>query len=115
MPDLTDKAAKAYSDAYQSAIDDVISRYPALRRLSAADAAVMLQSVDFENLFRSNYGMDKALEGLAVSFAKEIIVTPPPPALPSTEVLSAALQFQVDAANSQITQSAAEIKKPMMN
>jgi hypothetical protein len=115
MPDLTDKAAKAYSDAYQSAIDDVISRYPALRRLSAADAAVMLQSVDFENLFRSNYGMDKALEGLAVSFAKEIIVTPPPPALPSTEVLSAALQFQVDAANSQITQSAAEIKKTMMN
>ena len=58
--------------------------------------------------------MDKAFEGLALSFAKEIVVTPPPPALPSTEVLEAALKFNVDAANTQITQTAAEIKKIMM-
>jgi hypothetical protein len=115
MPDLTDKAAKAYSDAYQSAIDDVISRYPALSRLSSADAAARLSGVDFENLFRTNYGMDKALEGLSISFAKEIIVTPPPPVLPSTQVMSTALQFQVDAANTQISQTASEIKKIMMN
>ena len=114
MPDLTDKAAQAYANAYQSAIDSVISRYPALSKLSGDQAADLLKSIDFESLLRSNYGMDKALEGLVVSFAKEIIVTPAPPVLPSTQTLSAVLQFEVDAANSQITQTAAEIKKIMM-
>jgi hypothetical protein len=114
MPDLTDKAAQAYSTAYQSAIEDVISRYPALAKLPNERAAELLRDIDFENLFRTNYGMDKALEGLAVSFAKEIVVTPAPPILPSTETLSAVLQFEIDAANTQITQSAAEIKKIMM-
>jgi len=114
MPDLTDKAAQAYSAAYQSAIDDVISRYPALAKLSSDEAAALLNSIDLEDLFRTNYGMNKALEGLAVSFAKEIIVVPAPPILPSTQTLAASLQFEVDAANAQITQSAAEIKKIMM-
>ena len=114
MPDATDRAAEAYAKAYQSAIDDVISRYPALARLSSEQAADLLRSIDFEDLIRTNYGMDKALEKLAVSFATEIVVTPAPPILPSTQTLSAALQFEVDAANSQITQSAAEIKKIMM-
>ena len=114
MPDATDRAAEAYAKAYQSAIDDVISRYPALARLSAEQAAELLRSIDFEDLIRTNYGMDKALEKLAVSFATEIVVTPAPPILPSTQTLSAALQFEVDAANSQITQSAAEIIKIMM-
>jgi hypothetical protein len=114
MPDLTDKAAQAYSTAYQSAIEDVISRYPALAKLPNERAAELLRDIDFENLFRTNYGMDKAIEGLAVSFAKEIVVVPPPPILPSDQTLSAALQFEIDAANTQITQSAAEIKKIMM-
>lgn len=115
MPDLTDNSAKAYSDAYESAIKAVVSRYTALSRLDAVEASSLLRDIDFEQLFRTTYGMDKALEGLAVSFAKEIIVTPPPPALPSSQVLSAALQFNVDAANTQITQTASEIKKIMMN
>ena len=114
MPDLTDKAAQAYADAFQSAIDDVIARYPALANLSQEGAASLLQSIDFDELMRTSYGMEKALEGLAVSFAKEIVVVPAPPILPSSETISAALQFQVDAANTQITQSAAEIKKTMM-
>ena len=115
MPDLTDKAAQAYADAYQAAIDSVISRYPALSRLPSEDAAILLQSVDFEDIFRTAYGMDTALEGLAVSFAKEIVVVPPPPVTASAETLSAALRFNVDAANTQITQSAAEIKKILLN
>ncbi len=114
MPDLTDQAAQAYANAYQSAIDDVIARYPALARLSSEQAAALLRDIDFESLFRTNYGMDNALKGLAVSFSKEIIVTPPPPVLPSTQTIGAALQFEVDAANTQISQSAAEIKKIMM-
>jgi len=114
MPDLTDKAAQAYSDAYQKAIDSVISRYPALRKMPQAEAANVLRDIDFEQLFRSNFGMDKALEGLAVSFAKQVIVPNPPPVTPSGEVLSTVLNFEVDAANSQITQTAAEIKKIMM-
>jgi len=114
MPDLTDKAAQSYATAFQEAIDMVVSRYPALARLGSEGAAEMLKGIDFEALFRNNYGMDKALEGLAVSFAKEIIVVPPPAILPSTEVLSTALQFQIDGANTQITQSAAEIRKIMM-
>jgi len=114
MPDLTDKAAQAYSSAYQSAIDAVVSRYPALARLPSNEAANLLQSIDFEDLFRTTYGMDAALEGLAISFASEVVVVPPPPITPSAETLSAALQFEIDAANTQITQSAAEIKKQMM-
>jgi len=114
MPDLTDKAAQAYSSAYQSAIDIVVSRYPALARLPSNEAANLLQSIDFEDLFRTTYGMDAALEGLAISFASEVVVVPPPPITPSAETLSAALQFEIDAANTQITQSAAEIKKQMM-
>lgn len=114
MPDLTDQAAQAYASAYQSAIDDVISRYPALARLPSEQAAALLRDIDFESLFRTNYGMDNALKGLAGSFAKEIIVTPPPPILPSTQTIGAALQFEVDAANTQISQTAAEIKKIMM-
>ena len=113
--DLTDKAASAYSDAYEKAIQSVRSRYPQLVKLPKEEAATLLKTIDFEAIFRSTYGMDKAFEGLAVSFAKEILVTPAPPILPSTETLSTVLQFQVDAANSQITQSAAEIKKIMMN
>jgi len=114
LPDLTDKAATAYSNAYQKAIESVRSRYPSLAKLPPGEAATLLKSIDFETIFRSTYGMDKAFEGLAVSFAKEIIVVPAPPILPSTETLSAALQFEVDAANAQITQSVAEIKKIMM-
>ncbi len=114
MPDLTDQAAQAYANAYQSAIDDVIARYPALARLSSEQSAALLRDIDFESLFRTNYGMDNALKGLAGSFAKEIIVTPPPPILPSTQTIGAALQFEVDAANTQISQTAAEIKKIMM-
>ena len=113
--DLTDKAASAYSDAYEKAIQSVRSRYPQLVKLPKEEAATLLKTIDFEAIFRSTYGMDKAFEGLAVSFAKEILVTPAPAILPSTETLSTVLQFQVDAANSQITQSAAEIKKIMMN
>jgi len=114
MPDLTDKAAQAYSGAYEKALKDVVLRYPALAKLPTTEAAGLLQSIDFDSLFRENYGMGKALEGLAVSLAKEIIVTPAPPILPSTQTISAALQFEVDAANAQITQTAAEIKKIMM-
>ena len=114
MPDPADIAAQAYSDAYQSAIKSVVDRYPALRQRSADEIAGLLREIDFDNLIRSSYGMDSALQKLAVSFAKEIIVTPPPPVLPSAETLSTAMQFQVDAANTQITQSAAEIKKIMM-
>ena len=114
MPDATDRAAEAYAKAYQSAIDDVISRYPALARLSSGQAAELLRSIDFEDLIRTNYGMDKALEGLAISFAREVIVSPPPPVTPSGATLEAMLNFEVDAANTQITQTAAEIKKIMM-
>ena len=114
MPDLTDKAAQAYSNAYQSAIDDVLSRYPALYKMPKEEAARVLSSIDFEGLFRENYGMNKALEGLAVSFAQQVVVTPPPPVTPSAETLQAVLNFEIDAANTQITQSAAEIKKIMM-
>jgi len=114
MPDATDRAAEAYAKAYQSAIDDVISRYPALARLSSGQAAELLRSIDFEDLIRTNYGMDKALEGLAISFAREVIVSPPPPVTPSGATLEAMLNFEVDAANTQITQTAAEIKKIIM-
>ena len=114
MPDLTDKAAQAYSNAYQSAIDDVLSRYPALYKMPKEEAARVLSSIDFEGLFRENYGMNKALEGLAISFAQQVVVTPPPPITPSAATLEAALRFEVDTANAQITQSAAEIKKLMM-
>ena len=114
MPDLTDKAAQAYSNAYQSAIDSVLSRYPALYKMPKEEAARVLSSIDFEGLFRENYGMNKALEGLAISFAQQVVVTPPPPVTPSAETLQAVLNFEIDAANTQITQSAAEIKKIMM-
>jgi hypothetical protein len=78
------------------------------------EAARVLSSIDFEGLFRENYGMNKALEGLAISFAQQVVVTPPPPVTPSAETLQAVLNFEIDAANTQITQSAAEIKKIMM-
>jgi hypothetical protein len=115
MPDPIDKAAQAYSTAYQSAIDDVLKRYPALSRLPQEEAATLLRNIDFDAIFRENYNMNTALEGLATSFAKEIVTVPPPPVTPSVEVLTTALQFEVDAANTQITQSAAEIKKIMLN
>ena len=115
MPDATDKAATAYSSAYEKAIQSVRTRYPALAKRSADEVAEVLGNLDFDALFRQSYGMNDALENLTRSFVKGILVVPAPPILPSTQPLSVALQFQVDAANSQITQSAAEIKKIMMN
>ena len=114
MPDSIDKAAQAYATAYQSAIDDVLSRYPSLAKLSPKETAKLLSTLDFEDIFRTNYGMDNALGQLAAAFAREVIVVPAPPVLPSTEVLSTALQFEIDALNSQITQNASEIKRIMM-
>ena len=114
MPDLTDKAAQAYSSAYQSAIDMVVSRYPALARLPSNEAAALLSDIDFESLFRGGYGMDAALEKLSVSFATKVIVVPPPPVTPSAETLSTVLKFEVETASKQISQTAAEIKKIMM-
>jgi hypothetical protein len=114
MPDLTDKAAQAYSSAYQSAIDMVVSRYPALARLPSNEAAALLSDIDFEALFRGGYGMDAALEKLSVSFATQVIVVPPPPVTPSAETLATVLKFEVETASKQISQTAAEIKKIMM-
>ena len=114
MPDLTDKAAQAYADAYQAAIDSVISRYPALSNRTQAEAAALLETIDLDDLLRGGFGMDAALEKLSFSFASQVLIKPAPPVVPSGETLSAVLRFEIEAASSQITQTADEIKKIMM-
>ena len=114
MPDLTDKAAQAYADAFQSAIDDVISRYPALANRPQIEATALLNNIDMDALMRGSFGMEEALEKVSMSFAHQIVVVPPPPVTPSAETISAMLKFEVESLSSQMTQTSSEIKKIMM-